>query len=99
MEISSQILTRLRCRFPSSYSGRRLSGGASIRSRQHSAVLIARLVAPLGACCGHRHHRHRSHALPITFGLPPVGALIMLAGIYYGAQYGARPRRSWSHSG
>ena len=26
--------------------------------------------------------------LPITFGLPPVGALIMLAGIYYGSQYG-----------
>jgi putative tricarboxylic transport membrane protein len=26
--------------------------------------------------------------LPITFGLNPVGALIMLAGIYYGAQYG-----------
>src|SRR4051794_41823213 len=26
--------------------------------------------------------------LPITFGLPPVGALIMLAGVYYGAQYG-----------
>ena len=26
--------------------------------------------------------------LPITFGLQPVGALIMLAGIYYGAQYG-----------
>src|SRR6202162_672646 len=26
--------------------------------------------------------------LPITFGLPPVGALSMLAGIYYGAQYG-----------
>src|SRR5260221_12381075 len=26
--------------------------------------------------------------LPITFGLPPVGELIMLAGIYYGAQYG-----------
>src|ERR1700755_1129007 len=26
--------------------------------------------------------------LPITFGLPPVGALIMIAGIYYGAQYG-----------
>jgi len=24
----------------------------------------------------------------VTFGLPPVGALIMLAGIYYGAQYG-----------
>jgi TctA family transporter len=26
--------------------------------------------------------------LPITFGLPPVSALIMLSGIYYGAQYG-----------
>jgi putative tricarboxylic transport membrane protein len=26
--------------------------------------------------------------LPITFTLPPTGALIMLAGIYYGAQYG-----------
>src|SRR5215468_1855127 len=26
--------------------------------------------------------------LTITFGLHPVGALIMLAGIYYGAQYG-----------
>jgi putative tricarboxylic transport membrane protein len=26
--------------------------------------------------------------LPATFRLPPVGAIIMLAGIYYGAQYG-----------
>jgi putative tricarboxylic transport membrane protein len=26
--------------------------------------------------------------LPVTFGLTPAGALIMLAGIYYGAQYG-----------
>ncbi len=26
--------------------------------------------------------------LPVTFTLPPVSALIMLAGIYYGAQYG-----------
>lgn len=26
--------------------------------------------------------------LPVTFGFPPEGALIMLAGIYYGAQYG-----------
>src|SRR6201982_3842885 len=26
--------------------------------------------------------------VPVPFGLPPVGALIMLAGIYYGAQYG-----------
>ena len=26
--------------------------------------------------------------LPLTYGAPPLGALIMLAGIYYGAQYG-----------
>jgi TctA family transporter len=26
--------------------------------------------------------------LPVTFVLPPVTALIMLAGIYYGSQYG-----------
>ena len=26
--------------------------------------------------------------LPVTFALPPVSALILLAGIYYGAQYG-----------
>src|SRR5512133_3224451 len=26
--------------------------------------------------------------LPITFGIDPTGAIIMLAGIYYGAQYG-----------
>ena len=26
--------------------------------------------------------------LPITYAVPPVAALIMLAGIYYGAQYG-----------
>jgi putative tricarboxylic transport membrane protein len=29
-----------------------------------------------------------SMLLPATFGLPPVTALIMLSGIYYGAQYG-----------
>jgi TctA family transporter len=29
-----------------------------------------------------------SMLLPVTFGLDPTGALIMLAGIYYGAQYG-----------
>ena len=26
--------------------------------------------------------------LPVTFGLPPIGALIMLAGVFYGAMYG-----------
>jgi putative tricarboxylic transport membrane protein len=29
-----------------------------------------------------------SMLLPLTFGMPPVTALLMLAGIYYGAQYG-----------
>ncbi|CAM5181645.1 hypothetical protein BTHI11S_06006 [Bosea thiooxidans] len=29
-----------------------------------------------------------SMLLPMTFGLPPVSAVIMLSGIYYGAQYG-----------
>src|SRR3989304_4559523 len=29
--------------------------------------------------------------LPVTFVLPPVTALIMLAGIYYGSQYGGSP--------
>jgi putative tricarboxylic transport membrane protein len=29
-----------------------------------------------------------SMLLPITYGIDPIGALIMLAGIYYGAQYG-----------
>ena len=34
--------------------------------------------------------------LPITFYLPPVAALIMLAGIYYGAPITAgRPHQSW----
>ena len=26
--------------------------------------------------------------LPVTYYLPPIGALIMLSGVYYGAQYG-----------
>ena len=30
-----------------------------------------------------------SMLLPITFGLDPIGALIMLSGIYYGAQFGS----------
>ena len=32
--------------------------------------------------------------LPATYALPPVAALIMLAGIYYGAQYGGSDRKS-----
>jgi putative tricarboxylic transport membrane protein len=26
--------------------------------------------------------------LPLTFGIPPVGAILMLAGVFYGSQYG-----------
>jgi len=33
--------------------------------------------------------------LPATFVLPPVSALIMLAGIYYVPATAAPPRRSW----
>src|SRR2546429_5387263 len=35
--------------------------------------------------------------LPITFNLAPVSALIMLAGIYYGAQYGGSPQIGKGH--
>ena len=36
----------------------------------------------------HRPAHHDRLLFPITFYLPPLPALIMLAGIYYGAQYG-----------
>jgi hypothetical protein len=32
--------------------------------------------------------RYRAILLPLTTYMPPAGAIIMLAGIYYGAQYG-----------
>ena len=33
--------------------------------------------------------------LPITFYAPPLSSIIMLAGIYYGAQYGDPPPPFW----
>jgi putative tricarboxylic transport membrane protein len=36
--------------------------------------------------------------LPLTFGIKPVGAILMLAGVMYGAQYGGRSARSCSIS-
>jgi putative tricarboxylic transport membrane protein len=52
-------------------------------------VLIGTLVGTLiGVLPGIGPLATIAMLLPITFGLPPVGALIMLAGIYYGAQYG-----------
>ena len=42
----------------------------------------------VGVLPGHGPIATISILLPITFTLPPVSSLIMLAGIYYGAQYG-----------
>ena len=36
--------------------------------------------------------------LPITYALDPSSALIMLAGIYYGAQYGGSPTTNFLHN-
>src|SRR6201995_4651839 len=52
-------------------------------------VLIGSLVGTLiGVLPGIGSLATIAMLLPITFGLPPGGALIMLAGIYYGPQYG-----------
>src|SRR5712692_3517351 len=51
--------------------------------------LLAALVGTLvGVLPGNGTVATIAMLLPSTSGLPPVGALIMLAGIYYGAQYG-----------
>src|SRR5471032_3545905 len=52
-------------------------------------VLIGSLVGTLiGVLPGIGSLATIAMLMPITFGLPPVGALIMLACIYYGTQYG-----------
>ena len=33
--------------------------------------------------------------IPVTFSLDPIGAIIMLAAIYYGAMYGGPSLRCW----
>jgi len=47
--------------------------------------------------CSSRHRGDATIAmlLPITYSVPPVAALIMLAGIYYGASTADRPPPSW----
>ena len=53
--------------------------------------LVMGLAQPLRRPCTLRNHRSNQAGgtlLPVTFGLPPTSALIMLSGIYYGAQYG-----------
>ena len=44
--------------------------------------------APIGVLPGLGPTATVAMLLPVTFVLPPVSALIMLAGIYYGSQYG-----------
>src|ERR1700756_5304511 len=36
--------------------------------------------------------------LPLTFGIKPVGAILMLSGVFYGAQYGWADSRSPSRA-
>jgi putative tricarboxylic transport membrane protein len=43
-------------------------------------------IGPVGAL---------SMLLPVTFGMSPVSAVIMFAGIYYGARTAAPPPQSW----
>src|SRR5580765_7487384 len=66
-----------------------LGMGVAITPTNVMLCLIGALVGTLiGVLPGVGSVATIAMLLPITFGLPPVGALIMLAGIYYGAQYG-----------
>ena len=66
-----------------------LGVGVAVTPTNIGLVLIGSIVGTLiGVLPGIGSLATIAMLLPITFGLPPVGALIMLAGIYYGAQYG-----------
>jgi putative tricarboxylic transport membrane protein len=52
------------------------------------ALLGAFLGTVIGALPGIGPSAGVAVLLPVTFGMPPVTAMIMLAGIYYGAMYG-----------
>jgi putative tricarboxylic transport membrane protein len=66
-----------------------LGFGVALTSANLFYCLIGALVGTLiGVLPGIGPVATISMLLPVTFALPPVGALIMLAGIYYGAQYG-----------
>src|SRR6187455_3750771 len=66
-----------------------LGMGVAVTPTNVGLCLIGALVGTLiGVLPGIGSLATIAMLLPITFGLPPVGALIMLAGIYYGAQYG-----------
>src|SRR5438034_701796 len=54
-----------------------------------SCLAFALLLQPLGLVLpGIGPLTTMAMILPVTFWIPPVGALIMLAGVFYGAQYG-----------
>src|SRR3954462_10425712 len=66
-----------------------LGMGVAVTPMNVFLCLVGALVGALiGVLPGIRSLATIAMLLPIPFGLPPVGALIMLAGIYYGAQYG-----------
>ena len=67
-----------------------LALGFRPHSRGQSALLPGRvfLGTLIGVLPGLGPTATIAMLLPITFTLPPVSALIMLAGIYYGSQYG-----------
>src|SRR3981081_3839205 len=74
------------------FSNLALGFGVALSPLNLILCLIGALVGPLaGVLPGIGTIATVAMLLPITFGLPPVGALIMLAGIYYGAQYGGCP--------
>ena len=52
------------------------------------AFLGAFLGTVIGALPGIGPSAGIAVLLPVTFGMPPVTAMIMLAGIYYGSMYG-----------
>jgi putative tricarboxylic transport membrane protein len=57
--------------------------------QSHAAVLLGTLVGTLvGVLPGIGPMGAMAILIPVTFKLDPVGSIIMLAGIYYGAQYG-----------
>ena len=66
-----------------------LGFGAALRCRTCSTAFLGCLLGTLiGVLPGIGPVATIAMLLPITFALPPISALIMLAGIYYGAQYG-----------
>jgi putative tricarboxylic transport membrane protein len=65
-----------------------LGFGVALTIKNIVLCLIGCLVGTLGVLPGVGPVATIAMLLPITFGIEPAGSMIMLAGIYYGAQYG-----------